>query len=294
MKKQICSLTSIALIFIISTSAIIQTKPENEKMMVPFGVRDATGNPINIGVGNCSGCHAGTVNSGGSLTIVVKDAKGNQVSTYDFNKTYTIDITVARTGISTFGFDTEVITASYTDAGVITSPDTSQIITLQGERSTNITHAKPGKTKDSHTFSFTWQTPAADSGLVTIYAGGLAANGNLKNTGDYTYTNVKILKPASTLSAAENQKDVSAVTVYPNPVSTAFQLSYHLKHSGNILVNLYALNGQKVAELLDAEVAAGFREEGISIPGSIENGVYLLQISTKNMSAFEKVIIDRK
>jgi hypothetical protein len=294
MKKKICTLASIAFVCIISISAVINSKPEETRIMVPYGVRDATGNPANIGVGNCSGCHQGTaVNSGGSLTIVVKDAKGNSISTYDFNKTYTVEVTVARPNVSTFGFDTEVVTANNTDAGIITSTDTTKIITLRGDRSTNITHFTPGKTKNSHTFSFAWQTPLADSGVVTIYAAGLAANGDVKNIGDYTYTNVKTLKPVSAATVHENPKELSGVSIYPNPVSSSFQLSYTFRGSGNVHVNLYALNGQKVAELLNTQQTNGLQEEKISLPEYTKNGVYILQIHTGKTNAFEKMIIDK-
>jgi hypothetical protein len=67
MKKKICLFLLIALVFIISTSAIINTVPQ-EPHMVPYGVRDATGNPANIGVGNCTGCHSGVLNSSGGST----------------------------------------------------------------------------------------------------------------------------------------------------------------------------------------------------------------------------------
>jgi hypothetical protein len=292
MKSKICVLLCIVLIFIISTSAIINTGPP-ETHMVPYGVRDATGNPANIGVGNCTGCHTGVLNSsGGSLKIVVKDANGTPVSSYDFNKLYTIEVTVARTSISTFGFDAEVVTKNNTDAGIITSLDTAKIITLQGDRSTNMTHFTPGKTKDSHTFTFQWTTPAADSGVVTIYAAGLAGNGNLKNTGDYTYTSVKTLSPVSSTSIHEYQENIASVSIYPNPVSTAFNLSYQLQQQGYLTINLYTLNGQKVTELLTEEKASGFQQEHIVIPASVKSGIYLLQMNMKNSTAYEKIIIN--
>jgi hypothetical protein len=294
MKKKICLFISIAFIFIISTSAIINTESQGTKVMVPYGVRDATGNPVNIGVGNCSGCHLGTVNSGGSLKIEVKDANGNLVSAYDFNKLYTVNVTVARAASGTFGFDAEIVTKNNTDAGIITSLDTTKIITLQGDRSTNMTHFTPGKTKDNHTFSFRWKTPAADSGIVTIYAAGLAGNGNDKNTGDYTYTNVKTLNPISSTFIQENQKVISSISLYPNPVSSKFNLSYTLKSEGNIRINLYALNGQKVAELIDEERVSGVQQEHISIPELVEDGVYLLQMNTKNSTVYEKIIINKE
>ncbi|HET6228041.1 MAG TPA: choice-of-anchor V domain-containing protein [Bacteroidia bacterium] len=292
MKKKICLLLSISFVFIICTSAILQT-PGEKRMMVPFGVRDATGNPINLGAGNCSGCHSGTVvNSGGSLKITVKDLKGNLVSTYDFNKSYTVDVTVARVGVSMFGFDAEVVTANNTDAGVLTSSDTTQIQTLMGERSTNITHFTPGKTKDTHTFSFKWQSPSADSGIVTIYAAGLAANSNGKNTGDYTYTSVKTLKAVST-GIHESSEMISAISVYPNPASTSFTLAYLLKKQAYMTVNLYSLNGQKVAELLSEMKGSGFQHDDVAIPELVKKGSYLLQLISGDDVSVEKLIIDK-
>lgn len=292
MKKKICLLFLIACVFIISTSAIKNNDPQTSKVMVPFGVRDATGNPINLGAGNCSGCHSGTVNSGGSLKITVKDEKGNPVNTYDFNKSYSVDVTVARTSISMFGFDAEIVTSNNTDAGVVSSLDTTKIHTLLGERSTNITHFTPGKTKDSHTFTFKWKTPAADSGDVTIYAAGLAANGNDKNTGDYTYTSVKILTAIST-NMKEEAKVISAVSIFPNPVSSAFTLTYTLKTHGDVKIDLYSLNGQKVAELVKESRVSGLQQEYITLPYYIKNGTYLLQINSRKEVAYQKVIINK-
>lgn len=294
MKKRIFTFLSFAAVFVISTSAIIHSNTNGCSRMVPYGVRDATGNPANIGVGNCSGCHQGTaVNSGGSLTIVVKDTKGNAVSTYDFNKTYTVEVTVARANVSTFGFDAEVVTQYNTDAGLITSLDTTKVITLRGDRSTNMTHFTPGKNKNSQTFSFAWQTPLADSGVVTIYAAGLGANGDVKNTGDYTYTNVKKLSPVSAAAVDENQHALTAVSVYPNPVCGSIHLSYILKDPGKVNINLFSLTGQKVAELLQAEQTKGLQQERIAVPEFLNSGIYLLQITLKNSSTLEKVLITK-
>jgi hypothetical protein len=293
MKKKICFLFSIVVVLFTMTSAIINSGPSNS-VMVPYGVRDATGNPANIGEGNCTGCHSGTtLNSGGSLKIVVKDDKGNAVSTYDFNKLYTVDITVARTNFSTFGFDAEVVTKNNTDAGLITSMDTTKIISLQGDRSTNMTHFTPGKTKDAHTFSFKWKTPLADSGSVTIYAAGLAANGNGKNTGDYTYTSVKTLSPISSTFIKESKKEIESVSVYPNPVSNDFNLNYYLNNSGEVSIVLYSLNGQKIADLGSETKRSGDQREKISLPASVKDGAYLLQLRSANYTAVKKVMVSR-
>jgi hypothetical protein len=286
MKKKIYFLLSLVLMF--TTSAIVIT--EEPMVGTPYGVRDATGNPINLGEGNCKGCHAGTLNSGGSLTIVVKDKNGKAVNNYGFNELYTVDVTVARSGISLYGFDAEVVTSNNTDAGVISSMDTTKIQTLLGSRSTNITHLVPGKTANSHTFSFLWKTPGADSGEVFIYAAGLAANGNGKNTGDYTYTALKKLKAVSSGIDADD-KSISRIAVYPNPVNDAFHLSYYLKNSGLVKVELYALNGQKIAALLEGEQSSGQKTELITLPASLSPGTYFLQLCKGTERSVKKILV---
>lgn len=288
MKKKIYPVLFLVLMF--TTSAMIIT--EDPIVGTPYGVRDATGNPANIGEGNCSGCHTGyTVNSsGGSLKIAVKDKNGNPVTYYGFNEVYTVDVTVARSGISTYGFDAEVVTANNTDAGVITSNDTSKIQTLRGDRSTNMTHVLPAKTANTATFSFSWKTPAADSGEVTIYAAGLAANGNGKNTGDYTYTSIKKLKAITSL-VDEHEQMISGISIYPNPVSDAFHVSYNLKNAEMVNVNLYTLSGQKLSTLLTKEHAAGQQNEAIELPSFVNAGAYLLQVNAGSISKMERIIV---
>jgi hypothetical protein len=286
MKKKIYPL--LFLVLMITTSAIVIEEPI---LGTPYGVRDATGNPANIGEGNCSGCHTGNaINTGGSLTISVKDKNGKAVTSYAFNELYTVDITVARSGISTYGFDAEVVTANNTDAGVITSTDTNKVQTLMGDRSTNMTHVSPGKTANSHTFSFAWKTPAADSGEITIYAAGLAANGNGKNTGDYTYTSVKKLK-ANPLAIAENESAIREISIYPNPVTASFHLSFNLRQANIVSVDLFALNGQKLGRLLMKEHASGQQQELLVLPAGIPTGAYLLQINADDTSRMERLLV---
>lgn len=284
MKRKIYTLLFIGVVFIITTSAILSSGVGE-----PWGMWDSTGSPAHIGAGNCSGCHAGTVNSGGALTIVVKDENGMAVSNYAFNKMYTVDVTVAKTAITTFGFDAEIVTAANTNAGEITSMDTTEARTVQGELSTNITHSKPAKTSGSHTFSFNWKTPAADSGTVTIYAAGLAANGNGKNTGDFTYTSVKKLNASSGIR--ENRKAISQLVISPNPVSSSFMLSYNLKKAGEVNVGLYSLTGQKISTLLTAKEPEGLQKQVMTLPANISNGTYLLQITTNGNVVVEKLSV---
>lgn len=287
MKKKLFILAFTASIFTITTSAIMSSKISDSRN--PTGRWDATGNPANIGVGNCSGCHSGTVNNGGTLAIVVKDSKGKAISGYAFNETYTVEVTITRSGISTFGFDAEIVTAANKDAGKITAGPESHTVT--GDRSTNVTHSTPAKTSGSHTFTFTWKSPAADSGVVTIYAAGLAANGNGKNTGDYTYTNTKKLNALSKIT--EYDKTIDGITIYPNPISSLFHVSYNLKKSSNVSINLYSISGQKIISLLNNQQREGLQNQVITLPSFISSGSYLLQISTDGNEILEKISVNK-
>ena len=168
----------------------------------PLGV---TGAPP--GEGTCFNCHAGALNDGvGSVTIT------GMPTPYMPGQTYTLGVTVQRTGQSRWGFEITALKASdNTAAGILSS--TAQL--------TDTTRTFSGRMYVSHTtlngqdgtflgsssgvWTFSWTAPAAGAGAVTFYAAGNAANGNGSSTGDFIYTtNASSMEGTAT--------DVSATT----------------------------------------------------------------------------------
>lgn len=136
-----------------------------------------------------SNCHTTyALNAGpGSVTI---SAPGLTNWNYTPGQIYTINVTIAQSGMPLFGLGFEALLGSGANAGTLTAGTGSHALnaTVTGNSRKTITHLlDAGLTSNTHTFSFTWLAPA-DGADVTFYAAGNAANNNGTKLGDYIYT----------------------------------------------------------------------------------------------------------
>lgn len=149
------------------------------------GIAGYTNSP---GEQNCTACHNSfSANTGGgSLSITTTPSIG--ATGYVPGATYTVNVTVAKTGVSLFGFGTEILNASNANAGTISVINTAQTKLLNSGARRNVVHQlNGGAATDTKTFSFLWVAPST-AGAATIYAAGVAANGNGQSSSDYVYT----------------------------------------------------------------------------------------------------------
>jgi hypothetical protein len=147
-----------------------------------------------------SGCHTSFALNSGTGSIVI--SHNIPATGYVPGQTYSISVTVSKTGVPLFGFDFEALKSSNTTAGtlIVTSSTTTQVATSTNGRQ-NITHkTNGGFTSGTHTFSFNWRAPVAGTGTVTFYGAGLAANKNNSDTGDYAYTTSLVIPESNILS----------------------------------------------------------------------------------------------
>ena len=195
-----------------------------------------------------SGCHTGTLNSGGGSVKIV--ASGG--TTYVPGQKQTIQVTITDAKERKYGFQLTARVDSSpktTEAGFLI-PGTdglTQVLCADGSDApaTGCTaahggqlewaeHSLPGYNKSatspSYTYSFTWTPPATAVGPVTLYAAGNAVSGALVVTGTNTYTTSLQLTPSAggggstpTISAVVN----GASSVAGAPVSTGSWVSIY-------------------------------------------------------------------
>jgi aspartate 1-decarboxylase len=138
-----------------------------------------TGSPGDGSNNTCAknGCHVGVVNSfQGSVTIDVSDIP---LAGYAPGKTYTIGVTVAEAGRSTFGFQ---LTSEDAKSNKIGSYTSSAGVRLEFDDW--VTHSINSGTG---VWAITWTAPTGTQD-VTFYAAGNAANSNGTSAGDHIYT----------------------------------------------------------------------------------------------------------
>jgi len=83
--------------------------------------------------------------------------------------------------------------------------------------------------------------------------------------------------------------------IYPNPCTSQTAIKYFMKSSGNVDIGVYNIKGQKVVNLVDNYVEAGYHEvtfDNIAEHvAEFSSGIYFMKLETKHATHIEKFII---
>ena len=144
---------------------------------------------------NCTSCHSGS-------SLVTSGSKWNRVrmrsnipsTGYLLDSTYTVTVTYAESGISTFGFQLTALSSdSSKAAGTFATTDARtqrNSGTVSGLTRNYIEHTATGNSKvatDSTSWVFKWKAPSKNMGSVTFYINVNAADGSGTSSGDVIY-----------------------------------------------------------------------------------------------------------
>lgn len=173
------------------------------------------------GESSCTGCHAGTANSG-SAVIEWNIGDGG---TYVPGTQYTGTVKIKRMGREKFGFCCLALqNAGNVNLGGFGLLETVRTRTYTDGPRNYVSHTPCGAdAQDSTEWSFTWQAPATDVGPITIYMANLVANHSHSTSGDETYTRSITLTP-SAVGIGEVNEEGPALNVFPNPSAGLFHL----------------------------------------------------------------------
>lgn len=253
-------------------------------LMMSFGILDPNGKAgytASPSETACNSCHTGnTLNaSGGSLTI---DVPGMTNWQYQLGKTYTVNVTVARTSMTLFGLGFEALNSSNANAGTLTSGTGTKTAQAANSR-TNITHTGSGNTgTGTFTFSFTWKAPATNIGNITFYCAGNAANKNNSQSGDFIYTKSQVLTPAPP-DGIKDEVFAKHISIYPNPATDYLQIA-NVNAGAEMTVSIMDLKGSVIS-----------KKENVTVNDRIElnelnAGSYLLRIEADGKMAVKQFI----
>jgi hypothetical protein len=286
MRKYFYFLSTVLTAGIISFAGVNGTMEITDKN----GKAGYTGSP---GEQNCTSCHSGTINSGsGSIAIATSIPPAG----YTPGQTYQIDVTVTDATSSLFGFGFEaLLTSGNVNAGTftITNPASTQIKTasVSGNVRNNVVHTlNGGASAGQKVFSFNWTAPAAGSGDVTFYAVGNAANGNNANSGDKIYSTNSTIGEFNSSSVEMPTSSISAVNIYPNPVSESLNVRFFLMAETEVSIQLLDLNGKLIANFANFN-ANGEVNQLYLMPSNLSKGIYFLNITTNREKIVEKIFV---
>jgi len=284
MKKTFTSISLAIFIIIFSSSSLLKDSS---------GRAGATGAP---GETTCAGggCHGGgsSATSGVSLT----SSPSFSLNQYFPDSVYTVSITVAASSYTRFGVGCELLTSSSVNSGTMSTPGTGAKIINTSRK--NLTHSTPKiGSNNQATFTFKWNAPAAGAGDAIFYICGNAVNLNGNTNGDlpipFSYTLTEGVAPSPTTNVGISEQKNNVVknfNVFPNPSNGITTVSYHLKQSQIVDIDLYDIDAKLIKNLFHENELAGEQSHLLSLQ-NIPKGVYFVKISANNNKISQKLLV---
>lgn len=279
------------LVFILAAcTAIVITM--SAEIMDDNGKAGYTGAPGEL---DCTDCHAThALNSGGGTVTLTSTNMPGWV--YDPGVTYHMEATVTRSANSLFGICVEALLANNSNAGtlVITNTSKTQIKTktVSGVSRRSVVHKlDAGQGTGSYTFTFDWTAPATNSGDVTFYFAGNAADGDGTEDGDYIYISSMVC-PYNLSNGIKSIDNATSISVYPMPVQDHFTMDYDLNSTGIVNIKLYSIRGELVSILTSEIMTKGKHSDKFYLPTALSSGNYILSIESQTGTNCRKILIN--
>ncbi len=242
------------------------------------------------GENKCNFCHTSfALNDGLGSVSISTNMPGNA---YTPGQTYSVSVTVNRSGSPEFGFDIEALRAGNTSAGTfaVTNSTEMQIANSSNGRSNVIHKANGGLTNDSHTFTFNWTAPVAGTGNITFYATGNGADNHNDKPGDHIYSTSLVVSevPAGIFqSISENEP----FTIFPNPATDELNIHFSAAAGSKINFGLYSLEGKFVQNIFEGNGTGDEQTIKSLLDYDIVSGIYLLKMNNGQKVSYEKIIV---
>lgn len=270
---------------LLSFNSINETKMNNKVHLSTSGSPGGkTGAP---GDGSCTSCHSGAVQSGtGFQTVVLTNAAGTMVTSYNPGEIYTVTVGMLTTNAKN-GFEIVALTPSNTAAGsvAVTSATTTKTVTFGGK--TRITQKTGGTSLNN--WSYSWTAPATNVGNVTFYLGTNVSNSNNSDNGDVIRNSQHVF--GSTAGIEENTAKVAINLGYAQATnSLTIDLTSQL--NGEAAINLVDLSGKSVQFEQLGNVATGNNLLQVKLNKQLPKGIYVAHINVNNNFVSKKIYID--
>ncbi len=229
---------------------------------------------------NCTGCHAGTASSGGSITSNVP------VTGYIPGTTYTITATITAAGINKFGFEVSPQGTTSAQKGTLVATDAINT-KLLGTTGKYITHKLAGTSGiGSRTWTFNWIAPVAGTGNAIMYGAFIAANGNGTNSGDQVFLTSLLIQENLSAGIMDVVNTADSWNVYPNPSTDRITIESLDANAEMKSLEVYDITG-KLIKSLNYETIS--QSQSIDI-ADLQSGVYVLNIQTDKNRITKKFI----
>ena len=156
-----------------------------------------------------------------------------------------------------------------------------------------LTHISP-RSPSGGVVTFTFElTAPANPGNITLYATGNSVNSNGSSSGDQWNHATNFLINVTTSVENENNiiKSFELFQNYPNPFNPTTTISYNLKNDGFVVLSIFNLYGEKVAEIVNEYQKEGYHSvEFDASRYNLSSGSYFYVLSTNGEVGIKKFV----
>ena len=280
-------LYSVATVTFFLAAMAVNTKTYTNSTVPPPG---HSGDPVsNQTCAANSNCHGTTTNDGTSIITLQIGTSAGLLSpmTTSFVPTASTDYYIGLSINGTaqkYGFELSALNSSNAQAGTftITNVNGTQKNTLS-----NIEYVSHKNANATKSWLVKWTSPASISGPITFYAATNLADGNGNSTGDNIYKRAVSIN--GTPSAINDLKELSSITVYPNPASENITLSYNLLSNQYVTAQIMNSEGKIVRTLVSENQNTGVIENTYNI-ADLAAGKYYVHINAAGKSSVKPLV----
>lgn len=273
--------------FAVAALATLNIKPVNSE--VPKPPAGSSGDPLTSATCAQQNCHPGPVQNSSSNTLTLNIGTGNPATPLNSSFVYTPGTAYnigfgINSSTGRYGFEMSALTASNTQAGsfTVTNSNNTSLTTVSGFQ--YIGHKGANSNKN---WVYKWTAPAA-GGPVTLYYAYNTADGDNEVTNDVIYSGSVTINSTGVGIADINEK-LSGLTVFPNPISNQFGMSFNLKETAQVSAQLYSLDGKEMKELMNEKVSQGDFNRPFDV-NALSSGIYLLKLNVGEASVTKKIV----
>lgn len=232
----------------------------------------------------CNRCHAGANINSGPASLNIKF--GNDESTYEPGKTYEVEVNISGSDRQNHGFQLVAKNANNQAVGAFTITDQT-LTQLNPENAAYIQHTRAGQVA-RNSWKMEWTAPATEVGPVTFYLAAVAANGDVRGTGDLAYTFNKTITP-STVGGLTNAERLS-FSIFPNPAKNKLYIKSLDVEKGQYAIRLFDMNG-KLVRSMQKSFTNQIETLAIDLEG-LASGLYGLEILGGAKGFRETIIVE--
>lgn len=274
---------SIAMLFLLPSHQSKISKYHNdgpEKILSSVNPPAArTGAP---GENNCTGCHAGTVQSATGNVDVTFSGVGNS---YIVGTVYTITIGIPA-GTKN-GFEMTILDDNDDKAGTFTNGTNTSIISSIGRQ-----YIRQSASIGINLWTFTWTSPATDMGDLTIYYAVNKSNATSNTAGDIIYLGQLNLTSDIFNTVTKNEKADLNYSVLYNSMSQELNVNYQLDDKANVLLTIQDMSGRLIQQIDFGSQSNGNYSETLILRDSPVSGIYVVSLIVNNNVYNRKISIN--